>query len=129
MQHYRGGRSFCSLLESVRALRERQTPAEEFLWNLLRNRRLLGAKFRRQHQIGPYVCDFYCHQARLIVECDGQVHTDSQQQARDALRDRNLTAEGFTVLRFWNDEVVNHTETVLRRIAEQLTRYEPRRDG
>jgi very-short-patch-repair endonuclease len=72
--HFRGGRSFSTLLEQARELRARQTPAEELLWQLLRNRQLHGAKFRRQHQFGSFILDFYCHEAHLAIECDGAPH-------------------------------------------------------
>jgi very-short-patch-repair endonuclease len=118
--HYRGGRPFVSLLEQARELRRRQTPAEELLWELLRGRRLGGAKFRRQHQFGPYICDFYCHEARLVIELDGAPHADPDRREADSARDRNLRAEGLTVLRFWNAEVLHGIETVLRQIAAYL---------
>jgi len=73
-RQYRGGYRFAGLADFARELREKQTPAEALLWQLLRNRRLLGFKFRRQHQFGDYIADFYCHEARLIIECDGSVH-------------------------------------------------------
>ena len=72
--HYRGGFDFSGLVERARELRKQQTPAEDLLWELIRNRQLADLKFRRQHQIGDYVVDFYCYEARLVVEVDGDVH-------------------------------------------------------
>ncbi len=118
--HYRGGRSFSTLLEQARELRRRQTPAEELLWQLLRGRKLAGAKFRRQHQFGRYVCDFYCHEAGLVVECDGAPHQNPEQRAADHERDDNMRAEGLAVLRYWNDEVLNDTERVIHEIAAHV---------
>ncbi len=71
---YRGGLDFSGLKKRARELREKDTKAEEFLWELLRNRQLGDAKFRRNHQFGDYICDFYCHEAKLVVECDGDAH-------------------------------------------------------
>ena len=62
------------LLHVARELRQKQTPAEEILWALLRRKNLVGLKFRRQQQLGPFIADFYCHRARLVVEVDGGVH-------------------------------------------------------
>jgi len=73
-RQYRGGYQFAGLVNLARELREKHTPSEALLWQLLRNRRLFGFKFRRQHQFGDYIADFYCHEARLVIECDGSVH-------------------------------------------------------
>ena len=62
------------LLERARELRKQQTPTEEILWECLRDRRLLNTKFRRQHNIGQFIADFYCHPARLVIELDGEIH-------------------------------------------------------
>ena len=118
--HYRAGRSFATLLERARELRRRQTPAEELLWELLRGRKLAGAKFRRQHQFGPYICDFYCHEARLVVECDGAPHRNPEQRSADHERDDNMRAEGLAVLRYWNEEILNDTGRVLDEIAAHV---------
>src|SRR5512140_3514278 len=75
--HYRGGLKYAGLKGPARELRRRETSAEYALWRRLRNRRLLGLKFRRQHQIGLYVVGFYCHGKRLVVELDGEVHRGS----------------------------------------------------
>ncbi|MBK6463380.1 MAG: DUF559 domain-containing protein [Myxococcales bacterium] len=91
------------LLRLARDLRERQTPAEDFLWQCLRDRQLNGAKFRRQHNIGRFIVDFYCHEARLVIELDGSVHEGREEQ--DGARQRWLEAAGLRVLRFSNDRV------------------------
>jgi very-short-patch-repair endonuclease len=88
------------------------------LWELLRGRRLAGAKFRRQHPIGPFVVDFFCADARLVVEADGAPHL--RDRARDVARDHWLESLGLTVLRFFNRDVLEHTDEVLRRIRAQL---------
>ena len=101
----------------ARALRAEGTDAEKALWQRLRGRQLMNAKFRRQLTLGPYVADLACIEARLIVECDGGQHNGS---ARDAERDGWLKAQGWRVLRFWNNEVLHNIEGVLVLIAQAL---------
>ena len=91
-----------------RELRRRGTAAERLLWNLLRAKRFQGFKWRRQHPQPPYVLDFYCHAASLVVELDGGQHTTES----DKTRTRQLESKGLTVLRFWNHQVLNETEAV-----------------
>jgi len=95
----------------ARALRRAATPAERQLWTLLRDRRLDGAKFRRQQPLGPFVVDFFCEQARLVIEADGAFHVPRTRVQR--ARDRWLRAAGWTVLRFWNREILHETARVL----------------
>ena len=127
--HYRGGYNFSGLVARARELRQQQTPAESLLWELLRDRQLADAKFRRQHQVGDYLCDFYCHEAALVVECDGAPHHAAQGKKHDAKRDAYLKSQGLTVLRFENDRVINETEEVLRAIAASLPSPDGRRAG
>ncbi len=115
--HYSAGYDVAGLVEIARELRRRQTPAEQILWELLRHRRFWGLKFRRQHQIGDYVADFYCHQHRLVVELDGPVHGEEMNVKKDAKRDAYLRSLGFTVLRFPNQQLIETPESVLRAIA------------
>lgn len=102
---------------NTRPLRYAMTEAEQRLWYHLRDRRMLGCKFRCQWPLGPYIADFACLEHRLVVELDGSQHQDPQ---RDALRDSRLKALGFTVLRFWNNEALNDTEGVCAVIARWL---------
>lgn len=120
-RQYRGGYYFVGLLEFARELRNQQTPAETLLWQLLRKRRLLGFKFRRQHQLGDYIADFYCHEAGLVVECDGSAHEPNEQWNHDRARDAYMLAQGLRVMRFANQEILQDTETVLNQIARNLT--------
>ena len=120
--HYRGGFEFTGLLKLLRELRKSQTSAEGLLWELVRDRRVLGFKFRRQHQIGRNVVDFYCREAQLIIECDGGVHDRNDQWQHDRSRDLYLTQLGNRVVRFKNDQVLSNTETVLEEIASLLLR-------
>ena len=108
--------------ESVKAfarkLRQEQTDAESLMWALLRDRRLGGAKFRRQHSVEPYVLDFFCNEANLAIELDGGQHAEAQ--TRDDKRSAFLKAKGIDVLRFWNNEVLAETEAVLEKIWQEL---------
>jgi len=92
------------------------TDAGAKLWSELRDRRLDTTKFRRQAPIGPFVADFLCSEARLIVEIDGSQHADSK---RDRARDAELRARGFRVLRFWNDDVMRD----LRAVCDTIVAY------
>jgi very-short-patch-repair endonuclease len=119
-RQYRGGYQFAGLAELARELRKKQTSAEVSLWQLLRNRQLLGFKFRRQHQFGDYVADFYCRDAQLVIECDGSAHQPNEQWYHDKNRDSYMIAQGLRVLRFANDRILNDTEEVIEEIAKYL---------
>ena len=101
--------------DRARRLRRDSTDAERALWHALR-RNALGANFRRQHPIPPYVADFACVEARIVVEVDGGQHGGP----RDTTRDAAMHAAGWRVLRFWNDEVLHNKAGVLTRIKEAL---------
>ena len=91
--------------EQARMQRKQATPAERHAWGLLRGRRLLGLKFRRQHPIGEFVVDFACLEHRLVLELDGAHHRSPQQRAYDAHRDALIGGAGFTVVRVSNRDV------------------------
>jgi very-short-patch-repair endonuclease len=95
------------------------TDAERKLWSLLRNNRL-GVKFRRQVPYGPYILDFYCVKARLVVELDGSQHYTPEGRQRDAIRDAYLRNDGLEVVRFLNDEVFVNEEGVEQVISERV---------
>jgi very-short-patch-repair endonuclease len=101
----------------ARNLRRTQTAQEEALWHALRNKRLNGWKFSRQVPIGPYVADFLCPAARLVVEIDGPLHKEPDRLAKDAERNRYLRGEGFRTIRFNHDVAVGR---LLDAIAEAL---------
>ena len=103
----------------ARALRRAATVAEQKLWTLLR-RRQLGVKFRRQQPLGPIIVDFCCFEAALVVEVHGPYHHQTRQRIIDSRRDGLLRLTGWTVLRFSNDEVINHPDWVLQRIRSAL---------
>ena len=119
-RHYRGGYQVAGLAIRARELRVDQTPAELALWSLLRNRKLRGFKFRRQHQFGDYVADFYCHEAQLVIECDGSVHGENENWHHDQARDAYMISNGLTVLRFTNEQIQNDVEGVIRTISMHL---------
>jgi very-short-patch-repair endonuclease len=121
--HYRGGFAFSGLIETARELRRKQTPAEAMLWELLRDRRFMGLKFRRQHQLGDYVVDFYCHELRLVLELDGGIHASKRD--KDHKRDAWLKARGYKVLRFPNEQHWDDPDTVLRTLADVVKSTEP----
>ena len=98
----------------ARELRKVQTPAEQALWNKLRNRGLVGLKFRRQHPIGPYIADYYCAKYRLLIKLDGGIHFGQKEQ--DADRTAQFELHGYHVLRVWNAEVETDLDGVLRKI-------------
>lgn len=118
---YRGGYDFSGLVERARELRKKETKAEEVFWELVRDRSFLDLKFRRQHQIGDYIVDFYCHEENLIVELDGSVHDTPERKKADHKRDKYLTGLGNTVLRFPNSELLNDPEAVLHSIQTSLS--------
>jgi very-short-patch-repair endonuclease len=105
--------------QNARRLRRDSTDAERRLWAVLRDRRLAGYRFRRQHPIGDYIVDFVCTKHRLIVEADGGQHADNQ---ADEGRTRFLQAGGWRVLRFWNNDVLANSEGVVETILLALQR-------
>jgi len=98
-------------------MRRQPTEAESQLWLLLRDRRLADYKFRRQVPIGPYVADFVCYSANLIVEADGGQHTENP---RDLRRDAELERRSFRILRLWNNDILARPELVLDLIWNTL---------
>ena len=112
-----GEGAFEATIERGRALRSRLTNAERKLWHALRDRRLAAWKFRRQVPIGPYVVDFICYEARLVIEADGGQHAES---AGDKRRDRWFAENEFRVLRFWNNDVHANLEGVLMAVIDAL---------
>jgi very-short-patch-repair endonuclease len=101
----------------ARSLRVNSTDTERIIWSALRGHRMNGATFRRQTPIGPYIVDFVCHAAKLVIEIDGGQHFESRQEQRDTRRDAYLANKGFRVLRFNNHDVMTNREGVLETIA------------
>ena len=109
------------LLVRARELRREQSDAEELVWQLLRNRALDGFKFRRQKPFPPFIVDFYCAEKRLAVEIDGGQHAQAEIAAYDQRRTATLAAAGVTLLRYWNNDVLRKTDSVLEDIWNHLT--------
>ena len=107
-----------NLLARARTLRRQSSDAESALWRHLRARRLLGYKFRRQVVMEPYIVDFVCLEARLIIEADGGQH--SNQVTYDTRRTAVLEVMGYRVMRFWNHEVLGELQSVLEQIRTAL---------
>ncbi len=112
-----------SLLERAKSLRTGQTDAEVRLWFHLRAHRFMGMKFKRQKPVGSYIVDFICFNPKLIVEIDGGQH--AEQVEYDRRRDDFLHSEGFTVLRFWNNQILGEIDAVLESIREAITALSP----
>jgi very-short-patch-repair endonuclease len=110
------------MIRIARRLRADQTDAETVLWNRLRNRQLDGHKFARQVPIGGYICDFVCREKQVVIEVDGGQHNES---AADEIRDRRLVANGYKVLRYWNNDVLSNIEGVLITIHAELRGESP----
>ncbi|NNP67878.1 DUF559 domain-containing protein [Acinetobacter sp. Ac_5812] len=101
------------LLEFAKAMRSNATDAEHLMWQLLRAKRFMNLKFRRQHVIAPYIVDFYCHELCLVIELDGSQHGTEDGRAYDAERTKFLEALDLKVERYWNHEILKNTERVL----------------
>ncbi len=103
--------------QHAKELRHNSTDAEKRLWERLRARRLGDLKFRRQVPVGPYIADFVCFEHRLIVEVDGSQHEGSE---NDVVRDAWLRANGYRILRVWNNHVSHRMEAVLEAIVGEI---------
>lgn len=112
------GRTSTQTVLKARRLRRPLTDSEHVLWSALRDIRLQGIKFRRQHPFGPYVLDFFCVQARLAVELDGSVHDQPEQREYDQERTAFLEAQGLHILRFRNEDVADKLDEVIKTILE-----------
>ncbi len=101
----------------AKAMRRKMTPAELKLWNEVRAHRLMGLSIRRQFEIANYIVDFACPLLKLVIELDGSQHGDEEIARRDARRTAFLEASGWTVIRFWNDDVLRDIDGVCRHIV------------
>jgi len=112
--------------EFARSLRRNQTDAERVMWYQLRNRQMLGCKFRRQQVIGPYIADFLCIEPKIVIELDGGQHLE--QQEYDEQRSQYLRPLGYRVLRFWNHEVLQELDAVLESVRLAVVDLPPHPD-
>ena len=101
-------------------LRDNMTDAEKSLWEKLKDNKLKGFKFRRQHPIHIYIVDFYCHKLKLIIEIDGGYHDSKEQKLLDAERSEILKFQELEIIRFANEEVLGNIEFVIRKIEEKI---------
>ncbi len=111
-----------NIVTNAKELRQRQTTAEKILWSYLRNRKLNGNKFRRQHYIKTYIVDFYCAEKMLSVELDGGIHSTKEQKEYDKSRTSTLIELGITELRFKNEEIEQDVFSVLNKIKTELNK-------
>ena len=102
-------------------LRQRSTDAERRLWSYLRTHRFQGLKFRRQHPIAGYIVDFVCLEKKLIIELDGGQHALPDEITKDQERTERLEKEGYTVIRFWDNDVLMNTSGVLELIRRKVS--------
>jgi len=117
------------MVQIARELRQRQTPAEIILWEALRNRRLANLKYRRQHPIAntAFVADFFCYQHKLVIELDGDIH--AIQKTEDQQRQQAIKTAGYQVIRFTNEQILDHLEDVLITILSACCFPPPRHEG
>ena len=104
------------IVELARDLRSNMTPAEIMVWEALCKKQVEGFRFKRQYPIGRYIADFYCHELKLIIEIDGDIHNTRNEY--DKNRDQFLEADGYTVLRFSNDKIIDSIDSVINTIKQ-----------
>jgi very-short-patch-repair endonuclease len=108
------------LIKLAKEFRKKPTEAEEVLWYALRNNHFPGLKFRRQHPIKWFIADFYCHEAKLVIEVDGGIHLAIPQAEHDESRTSEIETLGIHVLRLTNEEIMNSLESVLEQIKTSI---------
>ena len=106
-----------NLTKTAKSLRKNATRVETILWSQLRAKQFEGLKFRRQQPIDEFIVDFVCFEKKLIIELDGGQHAQAREE--DRKRDKSLTEKGYTVLRFWNNEVLENLAGVLEVIRRK----------
>ena len=108
------------LFSFAKELRAKPSPAEEHLWKYLSKNQCCGLRFRRQHPLLYFIADFYCHEIKLVVEVDGDIHLIPEQFQYDESRTQELVAKGITVIRFTNEAILNETKFVMAIITETV---------
>ncbi|MBK7709761.1 MAG: endonuclease domain-containing protein [Bacteroidales bacterium] len=103
-------------LETARLLRRRMTDCELLLWERLKAKKILGLRFRRQHPVDIFIADFYCHEARLVIEIDGDIHKEKFEY--DEGREAEIEKYGIKVIRFTNNEILNEIDIVINKIKK-----------
>ena len=112
-------------IRTASILRKNATLAENILWKKLRDRNIFQVKFRRQHPVDIFIVDFYCHEIKLVIEIDGEIHETDEAKEYDSSRQACLEQLGLTVIRFSNHEVKFNLETVIKSIMENVTELTP----
>jgi very-short-patch-repair endonuclease len=110
-----------NIFEKASALRKNMTPAEKILWNELRNRKIFKVKFRRQHPIDIFIVDFYCHEYKLAIELDGEIHLQKKVMEHDDGRSHDLEKLGIIILRFTNNQIYNNISNVKNDILKAIS--------
>jgi very-short-patch-repair endonuclease len=112
-------------LRAAGILRKNMTLAELILWKKLKDKKIFKSKFRRQHPVDIFIVDFYCHEYKLAIEIDGEIHNNEETKEYDLGRTAELKNYGISVLRFTNDQVIYNLDYVVTRILEVLTKLTP----
>lgn len=106
-------------------LRNNMTNAEELLWEELKNREIFKARWRRQHPVDIFIVDFYCHEYKLVIEVDGEIHLLEVIQERDDGREHDIEKLGIRIIRFTNKEIYDNIESVKTRILHEINSLSP----
>lgn len=112
----------------ARELRKNETAAEKVLWERLKNNQVKSYKFRRQHPIGLYIADFYCHKLKLIIEVDGDYHLSDDQILKDSERTSSLNESGLQVIRFKNEDIIEDIESVFTKLRNEIKEIEKNKE-
>jgi cyclase len=108
------------LFGNAKKLRRNRTEAENILWENIRHKKLNGLKFRRQHPIGDYIIDFYCHDKKLGIEVDGEIHQKKEHKMNDLQRTSELNQLGIQIIRFTNNEILDEMKMVKKKILDSI---------
>ena len=104
----------------AKILRKNSTIQEKRLWNLIKNHKFHGLKFKRQQPIGNYIVDFICKEAKIIIEIDGGHHNETENTESDIIRTQYLEQKGYKVIRFWNNEIYENIEGVIKKLEQEI---------
>jgi very-short-patch-repair endonuclease len=106
-----------------RLLRQDATSGEKLMWNILKDKRLLELRFRRQYNIDYYIVDFYCHELKLVLELDGNIHDLVEIQLYDQKREIYLKSRGYNVIRITNDDLFGNPELIIKKLAQIILNH------
>ena len=114
-----------STFDKARLLRNNMTEAEKIVWDKLKNRNVFKARFRKQHPIGSFIVDFYCHEYKLAIEIDGEIHLKTEVNEYDDGRSHDIEKLGIKILRFTNNEVFKNLNKLIVEILKTIAVFEP----